>query len=119
MKKREWIYVHHPVKYDIRCDKCWNGSLEEGGGTHIDWSEYEGMIWCYDCKIDTGGYQGIFDGPIPLHGMELMGISLNRLYLKSGKIFKPVVTKKGFIAYRQCSKKERAQFKRAGKHRCN
>ncbi len=113
MTKNKWIYVHHPVKYDIRCDKCWNGSLEEGGGTHIDWSEYEGMIWCYDCKIDTGGYQGIFDGPIPLHGMELMGISLNRLYLKSGKIFKPVVTKKGFIAYRQCSKKERARFKKA------
>jgi len=107
MRKRKWIYVCHPTKYDIRCNKCWNGNLEAGGGTNIDWSEYEGMIWCYDCKIDTYGFIGIFDGPIPIHGMEIMGISLNRLYFKSNKIFKPVVNKKGRVVYRQCSQKRK------------
>jgi hypothetical protein len=115
MRKRKWIYVHHPVKYDIRCDKCWNGSLEAGGGTNIYWSEYEGMIWCYDCKIDIHGFRGIFDGPIPLGVMEVLGLSLNRLYFKSNKIFKPVVNKNRRVVYRRCSDNERAWFKRVRK----
>ena len=110
LRKRKWIYVHHPTTYDIRCDRCWDGDLNETG-TNIDWSEYEGMIWCYDCKKDIGGFGGIFDGPIPMGTMEILGVSLNRIYLKSGKMFKPVNTKDGKdIVYRQCSKEDMKKF---------
>ena len=110
LKKRTWVYVHHPTHYDIRCDSCWNGDLNETG-TNIDWSEYEHMIWCYDCKKDLPGFSGIFDGPIPMGTMELLGVSLNRIYLKSKKMFKPVTTKdRKQIVYRQCGKKDLEKF---------
>ena len=103
MKRRQWAYVCHPANYDIECDKC--------HGTNITWSEWEQKIWRYDCEEDVSGTGGIFDGPIPLGGMECIGISLNRVYLNSpGKMFKPVVTNAGRIVYRQCSKAERARF---------
>ena len=72
------------------------------------------MIWCYDCKIDTFGFIGIFHGPIPLGAMELMGISLNRVYLKSMKMFKPVITEKGRVVYRQCSDKDFEKARKVG-----
>jgi len=58
MNKREWVYCHQPTAYEISCDKC--------NGSNITWSEYEKMIWCYDCEIDTEGNGGIFNGPILL-----------------------------------------------------
>jgi len=108
-KKRKWIYVHHPTRYDIRCDKCWDGDVNETG-TNIDWSEYEHLIWCYDCKKDLSGFIGIFDGPIPIEATEMMGVSLNRIYLKSGKMFKLVDGKNESGVYRQCGKKDRKKF---------
>jgi len=104
MKKRKWIYINSPVSYDIRCDKCWDGKINETG-TNIDWSEYEGKIWCYDCKKDVTGFIGIFDGPIPMRTTELLGCSLKRFYLKSKKIMKPIISN-GRVIYRQCNKKE-------------
>ena len=110
MKKRKWIYVHHPTRYDIRCDQCWDGDLN-GTGTNIDWSEYEHMIWCYDCKKDLPGFSGVFDGPIPMHISEMLGVSFNRMYFKSGKMFKPVTAKDGRrVVYRQCGKEDRKKF---------
>lgn len=109
-KKRKWIYVHHPTNYDIRCNKCWDGDLNETG-TNIDWSEYEHKIWCYDCKKDLSGFPGVFDGPIPITTCELMGISFNRIYLKSRKMFKPIMTRNNkHIVYRQCGKKDLEKF---------
>lgn len=61
---RKECYVLNPSRYEISCDKC--------QGTHIEWSEYEGLIWCYDCKIDTRGNEGIFSGPIPLEAAKLL-----------------------------------------------
>jgi hypothetical protein len=81
MKHRKWIYVQKPQRYDITCDKC--------GGTNIEWSEYEHKIWCYDCKIDTDGNGGIFDGPIPMGAAELLGLSFNRFYFKENKVKYP------------------------------
>ena len=93
MTKRKWVYIQSPVKYDIRCDKC--------GGTHIAWSEYEHMIWCYDCEIDTGGTEGIFDGPIPIGVMGIFGITFDRYYFKSGAVCREVIAKDGRLVYRK------------------
>jgi len=93
VKKRKWIYICNPKKYGITCDVC--------GGSNIEWSKYEHRIWCYDCKIDTFGTQGIFDGPIPIGVMEILGIPLWRLYLKSQAVCKGIITKKGKIVYRK------------------
>lgn len=80
MKKRAWVYIQKPVSYDISCDKC--------GGKNIEWSEWEGKIWCYDCKIDTPGNGGIFDGPIPLEMSKIFGQSFDRLYFRDKSIRK-------------------------------
>jgi hypothetical protein len=78
LKKREWCYVMNPSSYEIACDLC--------GGSNIEWSEYEHMIWCYDCKKDTRGNGGIFDGPIPIMAAKMFGLSFNRIEIPSGKI---------------------------------
>ena len=96
MKKRKWIYICKPQKYDITCDKC--------GGTNIEWSEYEHMIWCYFCKIDTPGTPGIFDGPIPMGVMEILGAPLWRIYLKSGAVCKSTIDKHNRVVYRKMKK---------------
>jgi hypothetical protein len=73
MKKRQWCYSQNPKIYCIECDKC--------GGSNIQWSEFEGHIWCYDCEIDTKGTGGIFDGPIPINLCKSMGIHFDRIDL--------------------------------------
>lgn len=103
MNKRRWIYAQHPAIYSIACDKC--------GGVHIDWSEYEHQIWCYDCKIDTPGSPGIFDGPIPIGAAEILGVRFDRIYLKTDKLYKMVTTKKGESVYRYGGKKLMAMYK--------
>ena len=77
MKKRTWIYCQSPEMYEISCDSC--------GGNNITWSEFEGMLWCFDCKIDTPGNEGIFDGPIPLEICKMLGISFDRIDLETGE----------------------------------
>ena len=83
MKKRTWVYTMQPVAYEMACDIC--------GGINITWSEWEKKIWCYDCKKDTPGNGGIFDGPIPHEICKMLGISFDRFYLKSKKIKKMTV----------------------------
>ncbi len=103
MKKRKWVYVCNPKKYDITCDKC--------GKNNIEWSEYEHMIWCYDCKIDTPGTPGIFDGPIPIGVIGIFGISLNRYYLKSKAVCKSIITKDNHIVYRKVANVHKTKHK--------
>ena len=99
MKKRKWIYIQHPTKYEIACDVC--------DGHDIEWSEYEHMIWCYDCKADTRGTGGIFSGPIPHGAMDMFGMSLDRIDLKTGKRSMPVLSKSSHkIYYREVKEKE-------------
>lgn len=78
MEKRTWHYVQEPVVFDMHCDRC--------EGVNITWSEYVHKIWCYDCEIDTEGFKGIFDGPIPIHVSEMLGISFDIMNMKTGKI---------------------------------
>ena len=66
-----------PTSYEISCDIC--------GGNNITWSEFEHMIWCFDCKKDTSGNGGIFDGPIPLQLAQLFGITFDRIDIKTGE----------------------------------
>ena len=70
LKKRTWHYIQKPWEYEIECDKC--------HGHNIEWSEFEGKIWCYDCKIDTRGTEGVFDGPIPITAAAILGMSFDR-----------------------------------------
>lgn len=77
MRKRKWIYIQKPQDYEISCDLC--------GGSNIAWSEYEHMIWCYDCEKDTPGNGGVFDGPIALKATRLLGMNLDRIDLKTGQ----------------------------------
>ncbi len=79
-KLREWMYIREPIEYDMLCDKC--------GGKNITWSEFEGMLWCFDCKIDTRGTEGIFDGPIPLKAAAFMGTRFDRYYFADKSIRK-------------------------------
>ena len=80
MKKRKWMYVLKPNRYEIFCNKC--------GGHMITWSEFEGMIWCYQCRLDTKGTGGIFDGPIPLEVAKIFGTTFDRFYFKDKSIRK-------------------------------
>ena len=57
------------------------------------------MIWCYDCQLDTRGTGGIFSGPIPHGIMDMLGISLDRINLKTGKRTTPVLSKKSHKIY--------------------
>lgn len=84
MYKREFCYVLKPQEYEIQCDIC--------KGSNLHWSEFEGLIWCYDCEKDTAGTGGIFDGPIPIGASDLLGITFDKIEIETGKLFKMVRT---------------------------
>jgi hypothetical protein len=81
MRKRTWYYVQKPAEYEIHCDKC--------GGSNLEWSEYAGKVWCYDCQIDTAGDEGIFNGPIGWEVSQMMGISFARYNMKKQRVEHP------------------------------
>jgi hypothetical protein len=83
MRHRTWHYIQNPRDYGIECDKC--------NGTNIQWSEYEHMIWCYDCEIDTQGTGGVFDGPIMVGVCGLLGMSFDRWNMKKNRQESPRV----------------------------
>ena len=76
-RKRKWVYIQEPPIYGITCDEC--------DGSNITWSEWEQLIWCYDCQIDTEGSGGIFDGPIAKGACKILGMSLDRIDLRTGE----------------------------------
>lgn len=63
-----------PAAYEICCDKC---------GGKVEWSEFEGRVWCPKCKIDTAGNLGIFSGPVPIEVCQMLGMSFDRVDLKT------------------------------------
>jgi hypothetical protein len=87
LKKRKWIYCQQPSVYEIRCNLC--------NGINITWSEFEGHIYCFDCKKDVKGFSGIFDSPIPLEVAQMFGISFDRIDLKTKERLYMRLTKKG------------------------
>jgi len=99
--KRTWVYAMQPTAYEIFCDKC--------GGHTITWSEYRGMIWCYECKIDTPGTGGIFDGPIPLEVCNLLRITFDRIDLKTRRLKRMTKTKTGKLIWRSIKKEKKVK----------
>ena len=75
MRKRKWIYIQKPQAYSMTCNLC--------DGTNIEWSEFEHMIWCYDCKKDVPGTEGIFNGPVGMGLCRLLGMNFDRIELKT------------------------------------
>ncbi len=76
--KRKTMWIMHPTEYEIFCDLC--------KGSNITWSEYDHLIWCYDCQKDTRGTEGsVFDGPIPVGVCAVLGLSFDKISLKTGK----------------------------------
>jgi len=71
-----------PHCYKIICDKC--------GGSNITWSTKKRKIYCHNCKKDTKGIDGIFNGPIPVGLIKNLGLSLDRIDLITGEIIKDV-----------------------------
>ena len=90
MIKRTWVYAMHPTCYEICCDLC--------QGTNIDWSEWEHMIWCYDCQKDTKGFGGIFEGPIPVDIMSMLELTLDHIDLATGNRV-PFKRSEGHVVY--------------------
>lgn len=86
-KKRDWIYVQQPTDYDFSCNLC--------HGKNITWSEWEGHIWCFDCEKDVIGENSIFDGPIPYELTQMLGISFDKIDLKTKKRLYMKVKKDG------------------------
>lgn len=81
LQLRKWVYVQRPNVYEIAGCECGNGDPE--------WSEYEGRLWCEKCQKDFIPEDwGIFDGPIPVNGVALMGISLDRYNIETNEIEK-------------------------------
>ncbi len=78
MEKRTECFVQLPQVYEIKCDVC--------GGDNLNWSEFDKKIWCYDCEIDTQGTRGIFDSPVPIELCKMLGISFDKIDLKTNKI---------------------------------
>jgi len=76
LTKRTSCYCQYPTVYEISCNVC--------NGTNITWSEYEHLIWCYDCQQDVPGNHGIFDGPIPLETCKILGISFDKIEISTG-----------------------------------
>ena len=77
--KRVECYVMKPAVYEIASHGC--------GHTDPEWSEYEGHLWCPACEIDfKPKHHGVFDGPIPLHTAEMMGMRFERVNVSTGQI---------------------------------
>ncbi len=78
--KRTHVYVKRPIDYEIAGCEC--------GNSDPDWSEFQGHLWCQNCKIDfQPKHDGIFDGPIPVETMRLLGAPVDiMLNLATGKV---------------------------------
>lgn len=81
--KRTHVYCQHPDVYEI--EGCPNDK-----GHKTTWSEYEDHLWCFECEMDyIPTHWGIFPGPIPMGLCEMMGISFDRICIKTNKVVSP------------------------------
>ena len=81
LEPRTHVYLCRPAQYEI--SGCyWFGNPDP------DWSEWKRHLWCQRCKIDfVPTHGGVFDGPIPVHGMALMGLPVDRmLNIETGEV---------------------------------
>ena len=79
--RREWCYVQSPATYGIAGCSC--------GNENPEWSEFQGHLWCSCCNKDfIPEHNGIFDGPIAINVAQMVGISLDRYVIATGKTVK-------------------------------
>lgn len=80
LEKRTHVYACRPAEYEIAgCSFC--------GNADPDWSEYKGRLWCQNCQIDfVPEHGGIFDGPISVEVMRLLGTPVDRYSIATGEI---------------------------------
>jgi len=78
MRKREWHYLLPPAAFELRCNIC--------NGSRVWWSEYESMVFCFDCQLDVNCTESLFDGPIPLQTCYILGLNFDRYNLKTHQI---------------------------------
>lgn len=84
LKRRKWVYLQPPSTYSIAPCEC--------GNVDTEWSEYQKHLWCAKCLIDfIPKHNGIFDGPIPVKVCQMMGITFDRINLKTKKVDKFVI----------------------------
>lgn len=77
--KRTHVYVCRPKAYEIPGCACGNDDPE--------WSEWQGNLWCPKCEIDfVPEHGGIFDGPIGIQVMRMLGAPVDRIVLATGMI---------------------------------
>lgn len=78
--KRTHVYCQPPEAYEIgRCPKDPNH--------RITWSEFEDHLWCYECGVDfVPEHWGCFDGPIPMALAREIGMSFDRICIKTRKV---------------------------------
>lgn len=96
--KRTWHYLLDPAEYGVHC----NNRGKVNPSHKVAWSEYEGMIWCFDCKKDMRGFGGIFNGPIPVEATKLiLGRQCFYRYNLERKCVEYPVTRKGKIFFRK------------------
>lgn len=79
LEKRTWVYVQRPATYEIAGCEC--------GNEDPDWSEFKGHLWCAACEKDFAPvHGGVFDGPIPLHTSQMLGMRFDRFNLETQQI---------------------------------
>lgn len=77
--KRTWVYLDSPASFEIASCSC--------GNENTQWSEYQKHLWCDKCEIDfIPEHNGIFDMPIPMNTMKLMGITFSRIDLETQEL---------------------------------
>jgi hypothetical protein len=97
LKRRKWHYLYNPIDYSVYCNS--GGKINKEHKTA--WSEFEHMIWCYDCLEDMSGSGGIFDGPIPYQGSQMIiGELCFHRYNLVKKVVEAPVMSKGKMYYR-------------------
>ena len=76
--KRKWVFIRSTLEYEMSDCCC--------GSADVTWSEYEGFLWCFNCKKDyEPEHRGIFDGPIPIGTADLI-VSLDIFDLENEEI---------------------------------
>lgn len=79
LEKRTWVYVQQPKEYGIAFHGC--------GHQEPEWSEFKGRLWCPSCEVDfIPEHNGAFDGPIPVHTAQLLGMRFDRFNLETKQI---------------------------------
>lgn len=81
LTKRTFCYVQPPEHFQVApCQTC-------GDYRFLKWSEYQGHLWCPDCKKDfIPKHFGILDGPVLVNTSRILGIDFRIYDIVTGKL---------------------------------